>query len=106
MRNLLTVNSKDTKTMLLTSFWCLYCQVSTNFTKCLYVSLVNSEQINASWECCQFCDYNTHNSKVKQRLDTNNMVFPQCAGFKLDGLKKASLSAKVWFFLEASIKSC
>ena len=39
-------NIKDTWTMPLASFWCLYCWLWTNFTLCSRVSIVNFEQIN------------------------------------------------------------
>ena len=42
------VNSKDTRTTPLASFWCLYCYLLT-YTPCSLVYIVNFEQINADW---------------------------------------------------------
>ena len=36
----------------LTSFWCLYCQLGTDFTSFSNVSIVVFEQVNVSWEVC------------------------------------------------------
>ena len=45
--NLFKVNNKDTRTM---SFWCLYCYLETDFTRCSVVAIVDFEQVNAAWE--------------------------------------------------------
>ena len=50
MWNLSKVNNKDTRTTPMPSFWCLYCKLSTYFTPCSNVSIVNFEQVNADWE--------------------------------------------------------
>ena len=41
------VNNKDTRRM--TSFWCLYSKLQTNFISCFSVRIVNFEQINTGW---------------------------------------------------------
>ena len=43
------VNNKNTRTTAVTSFWCCYCQLWTDFTHCSGVSIVDFEQINAGW---------------------------------------------------------
>ena len=49
MFNMFKVNNKDTGTTLLSSFWCLYCQLGTYFTPFFSVSIVNFDQVNAGW---------------------------------------------------------
>ena len=49
MWNRFKVNNKDTRTTSLVSFWCLYCYLWTYFTPCSSASIVNFEQVNASW---------------------------------------------------------
>ena len=44
------VNNKDTRTMPLASFWCLYCYLGTYFTPCSSVSIVNCEYEIADWD--------------------------------------------------------
>ena len=48
--NLFKVNNKDTRMTSLTSYWCLYCYLWTNFTQCSGVSTVDFEQVNANWD--------------------------------------------------------
>ena len=46
--NMFKVNNKETKTTLMTSFWCLYCcYLWTYSTHCFGVSIVDFEQVNA-----------------------------------------------------------
>ena len=44
------VNSKDTRTTLIASFCCVYCKLSTYFTPCSSVSVVNFEHVIADWK--------------------------------------------------------
>ena len=44
------VNNTDTRKTPLAPFWCLYCELWTDFTRCSSVSIVNFEQVNASWD--------------------------------------------------------
>ena len=46
------VNNKNTRTRSLTSFWCCYCWLLTYFTPFFSISIVDSEQVNFSWEKC------------------------------------------------------
>ena len=41
--------NKDTRTMPVVSFCCLYCQLGTYFTPCSSASIVNFEHVIASW---------------------------------------------------------
>ena len=43
------VNNTDTRKTPLAPFWCLYCELWTDFTRCSSVSIVNFEQVNAGW---------------------------------------------------------
>ena len=43
------VNNKDTTATPMASFWCLYCYLSTYFTSCSSVSIVNFELVKAGW---------------------------------------------------------
>ena len=45
--NLFKVKNKGTRTMSLTSFWCLYCWLWKEFTHCSGVSIVDFGQVNA-----------------------------------------------------------
>ena len=47
--NMFMCNKKDTRTTPIASFWCLYCYLWTYFTPWSTVSIVNFEQVNASW---------------------------------------------------------
>ena len=47
--NMFKVNNKDTRTTSLKSFWCLYCQLWTNFTHCSGVSIADFEKVNLGW---------------------------------------------------------
>ena len=47
--NMFKVNKKGTKTTSMTSFWCLYCWLWTNFANCFGVSITDFEQLNADW---------------------------------------------------------
>ena len=51
MWNLFNVTNKDTRTMSLMSFWCLYCKLWTYFIHCSGVSIVDFEQVNTRWVC-------------------------------------------------------
>ena len=44
---LFKVTNKDSST---TPFWCLYCELWTNFTHCFGVSNIDFEQVNTSWD--------------------------------------------------------
>ena len=46
------VNNKDTRTMSITSFWCLHCKLSTYSTTFSSVSSVDFELVNACWVWC------------------------------------------------------
>ena len=41
-------NNKDTRTAPMTSFWCLYCYLGTDFILCSAVSVADFEQVKAS----------------------------------------------------------
>ena len=43
-------NNKETRTTPVASFWCLYCYLWTYSTSCSSVSIVNFENVIASWE--------------------------------------------------------
>ena len=47
--NLFKAINKDTRMILLTSFWFLYCYIWTDFTNCSRVSIVHFEQVNVGW---------------------------------------------------------
>ena len=47
--NLFKAINKDTRMILLTSFWFLYCYIWTDFTNCSRVSIVDFEQVNVGW---------------------------------------------------------
>ena len=52
----------------LAPFWCLYCQLGTYFTPCSRVFIVNFEQVNADWDCCDH--YNQkHIAKIIMTFD-------------------------------------
>ena len=44
-----SVKSVQIYTPELTSFWCLYCKLRTDFLHCFGVSIVDTEQVNAGW---------------------------------------------------------
>ena len=59
MWNLFKVNSKDTRTTEMASFWCLYCSIS-HLVLVFLFSIVNFEQVNAGWELSIFsCSFNS-----------------------------------------------
>ena len=66
--NLLRVHNKDTRTMSVTSFWCLFCQLWTDFTHCSGVSInswncINSFKVkngNTRTMCDLFQPYHKH----------------------------------------------
>ena len=45
-----TVNIKNIRTTSLTSFWCLYCLLQTNFIAFSRASIVDVEHANACWK--------------------------------------------------------
>ena len=45
------INIRHLRVTLMTSFWCLFCQLWIYFTHCSGVSLVHFEQVNAKWDC-------------------------------------------------------
>ena len=45
--NLFKINNKDTRTTLMTSFWCRACQLWMYFTHCSGISIVNIKWVNA-----------------------------------------------------------
>ena len=48
--NLFKIKNTDTRTMSMTSFWCLYCQLWTDFTHCSDIFIFNFEQVNIDWK--------------------------------------------------------
>ena len=46
---MLQFNNKNTRTMSLTSFWCLHCQLCTYFQTFLQFSIAKFEQVNVCW---------------------------------------------------------
>ena len=48
--NMLKINNKDTRFMLLVSIWCLYWSLWTYFTHFFSVSIVNFGQVNSVWK--------------------------------------------------------
>ena len=48
--NLFKVHNNDARTAS-TLFWCLYCQTWTDFTHSSGVTIIDFEQVNASWDC-------------------------------------------------------
>ena len=49
MQNLFKVNNEDTRMTSLTSVWCCYFWLWTDFTHCSGVSIVDFEQVHADW---------------------------------------------------------
>ena len=49
MQNLFKVNNEDTRMTSLTSIWCCYFWLWTDFTHCSGVSIVDFEQVHADW---------------------------------------------------------
>ena len=49
----------STFTTSMTSFWCLYCKLWTNFTLRSHVSMVDFEQLNADWGAPKFSSFST-----------------------------------------------
>ena len=47
--NMFKVNTKDTRTTSMTSFWCLYWQLRTDFGHCSGGSIDGFEHVNAGW---------------------------------------------------------
>ena len=47
-------NNKETRTMPMASFWCLYRYLWAYFTPCSGVSIVNFKQVNAGLHTCGF----------------------------------------------------
>ena len=43
------VNIKDMKATLMTSFWCIYCELCSDFKPFSSVSIINFEQVNVCW---------------------------------------------------------
>ena len=54
--NLFKVN-KNTRTMLMTWFWCLYCQLWIDFTHCSAVFNTDFKRVNAGWAETLICRY-------------------------------------------------
>ena len=50
MWNMFKINTKDTRTTPMASFWCLYCWLWTYFTPCSRVSIPNFAHVTAGWE--------------------------------------------------------
>ena len=61
-----TIVDKNTKTMSLTWFWCLYRRLWTCFTLFSRVTVVGFEQVNGSW-VCQFATFWQIVSKILVR---------------------------------------
>ena len=85
------VNNKDIRKTPLAPFWCLYCELWTDFTRCSSVSIVNYEQVNADWD-----------------LFTRKMQVTGVQQFNLFGLVKLfqDLSEVVHFPIFADIFQC
>ena len=56
MSNLFKVHNNDTRTAS-TLFWCLYCQTWTDLTHSSDATIINFEQVNASWDCMKLSSY-------------------------------------------------
>ena len=65
------VNNKDARTAPLTSFWCLYCHLLTNFTPCSSVSIVNFKHVITVWYSSLFPDVVLHCSQIVALSVTN-----------------------------------
>ena len=51
-----------------TSFWCIHCELFTDFTYCSDVSIVYFELVNGDWELCS--------SYYPHKMRKSNMKFP------------------------------
>ena len=56
MSNLFKVHNNDTRTAS-TLFWCPYCQTWTDFTHSSDATIIDFEQVNASWDCMKLSFY-------------------------------------------------
>ena len=77
MWNMFKANNKDivTTSLLRTSFWCLYYQLWTYFTTFSNVSIVDFEQVNASWEVIMIL---RSQSTLKNQNLKNEFLLDQC----------------------------
>ena len=69
-------NNKNTRTTSLTSFWCFYCYLCTYLTPSSYISIVDFEQVNVTWEPSNHSAPFRHpNFKVSKNRACQNIWF-------------------------------
>ena len=75
-------NNKETRTTPVASFWCLYCYLWTYSTSCSSVSIVNFENVIASWEkrAISQADWKSLSDCICVTVShTNNLKYPKAS---------------------------